>query len=236
MDQINAELKKELLSLTNAYQTARQSYVEQAQAITEQFAEGNYNLLWSWRNNSSTPLVETILGISADFQTLLGTYQPVRGAYGLRIIISGIKRQPEENEPSYVTNEVIWDNSQMYGNTYAYATPYTQQRVLDVSGFLSISAIDIYFYQDDSHIVEDLQDHYLLDNFMDNQRNLIRYDDDQQRLLPKNIFVDNLQVYLGLTTAQCNTDRVIIYTYDSIQYGADPFNPNSRDQVDSRKI
>jgi len=55
----------------------------------------------------------------------------------------------------------------MYGNTYAYATPYTQQKVLDVSNFLSLTGIDIYFYQDDSHYVNDIADHFLLDNFMD---------------------------------------------------------------------
>ena len=233
---INLACEKETVLLQTAYQADRDIYVKQAQEITDNFAEGNYNLLWSWRNTSSTPLVETMLGISADFQTLIGSYRPIRGLYGLRILISGILRQPEENQPSYHTEEIIWNNEEMYGNTYAYATPYTQQKVLDVSNFLSLTGIDIYFYQDDSHYVNDIADHFLLDNFMDEQHQLIPYDDDDHRLLPKNIYVDNLQVFLGLTTSQCNTDRVLLYTYDSTQYGEDPFNENSRDQVDKRTI
>jgi hypothetical protein len=36
----------------------------------------------------------------------------------------------------------------MYGNTYAYYTPYTQQKVIDISDFTNVHSIDIYFYQD----------------------------------------------------------------------------------------
>jgi len=41
------------------------------------------------------------------------------------------------------------------------------------------------------------------------------------------MFVSNLDVKLGLTVDECNTDRVFLYTYDDMYYGYDPLDPNA---------
>ena len=42
-------------------------------------------------------------------------------------------------------------------------------------------------------------------------------------LLPANIYYDNLKVLLGITTEECKTDKVLLYTYNNLTYGEDMY-------------
>jgi hypothetical protein len=163
----------------------------------------------------------------------LGNYRPTKGSYGLKIRITGRTKNTEEDPSVTKTEEILWTNSEMYGNTYAFAVPYNQQRIFDISGYLWLDRIDIFFYQDNTATAvlrepADGKTQYISYNFIDEQGKVIPYESDyinpdgSHDLLPYNIYLDNLEVLLGLTTDECSTDRVFLYTYDNIQFGYNP--------------
>lgn len=58
----------------------------------------------------------------------------------------------EEDSATGTTNTVRFDDSfnstsDFYGNVYAYTVPYTQQKLLNISNFVSITRISLYAYQ-----------------------------------------------------------------------------------------
>jgi hypothetical protein len=82
-------------------------------------------LLWQWNYDLSdfgTTIGNTRLGIEADWQTFLGDYNPIAGAYGFHIIVTG----RAVNQESILTKDYFFTNADMYGNTYAFYTPYSQ--------------------------------------------------------------------------------------------------------------
>ena len=119
----------------------------------------NVNLLWSWTNDDNGQiLIETKLGISIDVQTLLNDYQPTDGLYGIRLVITGTTKPTETEMSRPITETVYFTNENMYGNTYGYYSPYTQQKILDISNFLTLTHIDCYFWQEldeNKHIFRD---------------------------------------------------------------------------------
>ncbi len=219
----------------------RQRLVNQANnLLTVYTGHVNYNHLWSWVNDSTNrqTMTATRLGIQLDVQTLLGQYRPIKGEYGLKIRITGRTKQTEDNPSITQTEEIIWTNEQMYGNTYAFTVPYNQQRIFDISGYLWLDRIDIFFYQDNRsasnmRIDPDGTVHQISYNFIDEHGVVIPYESETQNpdgtydLLPYNIYYDNLEVLLGLSTDECETDRVFLYTYDNIQFG---YNPETGEQ------
>mgnify|MGYP005607466111 CR=1 FL=1 len=82
--------------------------------------------IWVWQNNGSSTIGNTRLGIEADWQTMLGHYQPLRGIYGFRIVITGVNSATEERASETIERTFYFTNRDMYGNTYAFFTPYTQ--------------------------------------------------------------------------------------------------------------
>ena len=171
------------------------------------YTDSNHNHIWSWTRSSTNPVIETKLGIGIDFKTLLGNYRPLYGDYGLRILISGKTKQSEEKNSEQVTEEVYLKTSDMYGNVYAFYEPYTQQKIFDLSHFICLNRIDIFFWQDH--------------NFVDYTGKYIPYAMANGDDMPANILLSNLDVKLGLTTDECQTDRVFLYTYDDVYFGYD---------------
>lgn len=209
--------------LTGQYNTA----VENArQAVNSLFnnsiySTSNSNHIWSWSRSSQNPVIETKLGIGVDFKVLLGNYRPSSGDYGLRILISGRTKPTEEKNSEEVTEEVYLKTSDMYGNVYAFYEPYTQQKIFDISHFVTLNRIDIFFWQDH--------------NFVAQNGTYIPYQS-AGKDLPANILLSGLDVKLGLTTDECQTDRVFLYTYDDVYYGYDPLEdtPRAADEKEER--
>lgn len=176
-------------------------------------ANSDLNHIWSWTRESDYPVIETKLGVAAAWRVLLGKYRPRSGRYGFRIDVTGRTRAVEGENSKIATSTYWFTNADMYGNTYAFAEPTEQQIIFDISNFLTLNKIDIWFYQD----------HKFVDQYNIN----IAYQDPVStdpaaNNLPPNIIVNDLQVMLGLTTDECTTDRVFLYTYDDMYYGWDP--------------
>ena len=178
-------------------------------------------LIWEWSNiyyeedengNQIKKILETIgnkkLGIQADWQTLLGSYQVSKGHYGLRIIVEGTSSSSEQGSDTKILREGLFTNNDMYGNPYSFYAPYTQQKVFDISDFLSISSIKIYFYQDYE--------------FFDGNYKYIPYGDlsaeANEPVIPYNILCSNLDVFLGLGTDDIQDETGILYSYNALSY------------------
>ena len=162
--------------------------------------------IWVWQNNGSSTIGNTRLGIEADWQTMLGHYQPLRGIYGFRVVITGVNSATEERASETIERTFYFTNRDMYGNTYAFFTPYTQQKVIDITEFLNIHSVKIYFYQDYA--------------FADGDNNIIVYDDynNGQPAIPPNILFDNVNIYLGISAENIKDETVLLYSYDQLGY------------------
>ena len=215
-------------SQENTYLTEYNTKVQEQGQIIDDLARNNSNnnLLWSWSDTSGQVLMETKLGVSIDITTLLGDYQPIDGKYGIRMVLTGTTKPSEDEMSKEIIETVYFTNESMYGNTYGYYSPYTQQKIFDLSGFLTLTHIDIYFWQDhENHIFRDYNG-----NPIPYTRTIIEGTNIRTVNLPENIIVANLQVLMGLTADEATEDRVIIYSYDDKNYGiteADLDNPTA---------
>ena len=109
--------------------------------------------VWHWENIEQRPIYAKKLGLEIDVTTLLHTFRPQQGSYGLRICVRG-KGTEDQTSGSIetLTQEYYFTNDNMYGNPYAYTLPSTQQIVVDISKFSnSIDSIDVWFWQDHDH-------------------------------------------------------------------------------------
>jgi hypothetical protein len=82
--------------------------------------------VWSWTNTGASTIGNTRLGIEADWESYLGMHYPTRGTYGFRIVIKGVTSSTKASAQTEIVKEEYFTNYDMYGNTYAYYTPYTQ--------------------------------------------------------------------------------------------------------------
>lgn len=165
--------------------------------------------VWRWTNKDGATMGNTRLGIEVDWQTFLAQYHPLRGTFGFRIIVQGNSSSTEVSDATSIEREYYFTNADMYGNPYAYKTPYAQQKVLDVSEFLKISDISIYFYQDF--------------NFADNMNVPIWYEekDADGPFVPENILFNNLKVYLGVSAEDRKEESTYLYSYNALSYSSE---------------
>lgn len=173
-------------------------------------SEAQYNLLntlvWHWEGNGDSTVGNTRIGIEANWQTFLGAYFPIRGSYGFRIVVNGTTASTELTAATDIERSYYFTNVDMYGNPYAYQTPFAQQKVLDVSDFLKINQVDIYFYQDF--------------NFADHLNAAIYYEekDAVRPFVPQNILFNGLKVYLGVAAEDLTDESTFLYSHQSLSY------------------
>ena len=164
-------------------------------------------LVWEWHNTNSSTIGNTRLGIEADWQVLLGNYQPLRGTYGFIITIKGLSSATNVEAAQEIERVEYFTNRDMYGNTYAFASPYSQQKVIDISEFLNIHSIKINFYQD-----------YM---FADGDNVPISYfdrDNFGHPIVPENILFSNTNIFLGVSAEDIKDETVYLYSYDALGY------------------
>lgn len=156
-------------------------------------------LIYSYNTEEGSLMGCTKLGIQMDVTTLLAKYNPSRGAYGIRVVIKGTRGTTETYRSEDFSQESYFTNYDMYGNTYAFAIPYTQQKVIDISDFLTVKGIDIYFFQD-----------YL---FADSANKLIPYANQ-----PSNIELEKIKLMFGVSASEMENEKTFLWTFDSLNY------------------
>ncbi len=143
------------------------------------------------------------LGLSADFQTLLGSYELINGHYGLKMELTGIRNDGKEGY------EVLYLNTDdMFGNPYKFVGATTQEKVFDISNYSEIQDINIYFYQSA--------------DFIDNNNEYIKYKipGTNQKLI-ENLLVSNIQLNAGYDYSSFDKETILLYTLNSKIFSAE---------------
>lgn len=140
----------------------------------------------------------TRLGISADFQTWLFGQNVIEGTYGLQILL----HLQNQNKV-----ELIFSNKDMYGNPYNFESFFSQEKVFDISNYENIDKIEINFFQ-----LADFTDGTSL---ISHTEEILAEDQEEVNNLPDNLFVDNIQIYLGYDITDFDEETLRLYCLDS---------------------
>ena len=158
--------------------------------------------IWSYNSaQQEEPLKGyTSLGIKAKFKTML-TGNIIEGNYGLRLkIISKLDKtvNPDNNTVNAAEYTLELNEKNMNGNPYSFSTYANQEILFDISQIDNILSMSLVFYQ-------------IPGTFKDK---------DNKELLStkKNLFVNNIGVFLGYRTSEITEEKVIIYSNDSSSY------------------
>ena len=147
-------------------------------------------------------------------------HYPTRGTYGFRIVIKGVTSSTKASAQTEIVKEEYFTNYDMYGNAYAYYTPYTQQKVIDISEFINVHSIDIYFYQDFNFADYTNQSIYYYE--LDGTAGWIEDEETGESklvpIIPENIKFDNVNVYLGVSAEDIKDETTFLYSYDALSY------------------
>lgn len=203
----------------------------ESQSALHSEAGAAWRTFYHWTNtHPDTPTPATKLALSIDLRTLLGEYRPKRGNYGVLINIKGKSKPTNEKQSSDISVQGKFAaNRDMYGNPYAYYFTYNHQKVFDISNFLSISSIDLQFYQDET-FVDEFGDQIPI-TLPSGELGKVGY-----RNGVDNIFIDGVEVFLGLEADEIGKEKVICYTYDDVIYGKDPLSTVDRNKADKRTL
>ena len=143
----------------------------------------------------------TRLGISADFSSLLMDQDVVSGTYGISIFVYA-----DGGEKPY---QFDFTTKDMYGNPYAFEGYFAQEKVFPIDGINKIESIDVYFFQNG--------------DFKNSHGELIPYLEsplyvgqptEELIKLEDNLFVDNIQVYLGYDSKEFTDETLKIFAKD----------------------
>ena len=159
------------------------------------------------------------MGISADFKTMLSTFAPIGGDYGIAVILWGTERL-DVNE-SAVPKERVYTLSvrNMIGNVYNYSSYFKQASLYDVSDFSHISRVIVGFYQRGDF--KDNSNHFIPVHYVFNEKN---------HLLKPNLFVRNVSVQFGNDLTN-KDDSLRIYTANGQTY-----DPAQKDSLNFKDI
>ena len=143
------------------------------------------------------------LGLSAEFQTLLGSYEIINGHYGLKLELTGIRNDGQSGE------EILYlSTDDMFGNPYNFVGATKQEKVFDISNYSEIQDMNIYFYQSA--------------DFIDNTNEYIKYKipGTDQKLI-ENLLVSNIQLNAGYDYSSFDKETILLYTLNSKIFSAE---------------
>lgn len=234
-----------------------QANVNLKDCFTSQYLLGTSN---SFYNLTDKELIKyTRLGIKADFTSWVK--QAVKGTYGLIITLKGKKKNIVESEKDEeIIKEYVFDNSQMFGNTYNFETPYEQQVVIDLEqadmgqiiGIKVEFAQSADFYDQFNEPIPSTENGYLkhentnkYQKYGDNNQisegittnieegNGYYKTDQKDPKLLSNLKVNNLYICFGYDISIFNNDYVEIFTENGNSYKR---STNSEEDNNNEKI
>lgn len=173
--------------------------------------EGDFSILANGNDRIKTVSQEDVdytgftrLGISADFKSWLAPMDTISGTYGIKVFLTCIENDLSTAATREVIRELTLSSNDMYGNPYGFETFFTQEKVFDISTITRIKNVRVALYQ--------------LSDFKDGIGANIAHTDDFGVLLPDNIFVNNIKLYIGYDQEQFTEDTLMIYTDNSLSY------------------
>lgn len=156
-----------------------------------------YTIDFSGYNNYSK------LGISADFQTWLKSLGTVSGDYGLEFLFFDDNTSLTDREERAATYRFTFGINDILGNPYNFQTYFTQEKVIDITHLKNLKTLEIYFYQNGNFKTEEGE--YVIKSV-------------DGKNLPDNIFVRNLELYVGYDISEYNGDSITINTTDVLTF------------------
>lgn len=160
------------------------------------------------------------MGISADFKTMLNTFSPIAGDYGIIVIIWGIERLDVNENAELTQKTYTLSVRDMIGNVYNYSSYFKQASLYDISeDFSRIGRIIVGFYQ--------------RGNFKDNSNHFIPVHytlNEEPHLLKPNILVKDICIQFGNDLTNKN-DSLRIYTKNGETY-----DPAQKDSLNYKNI
>lgn len=182
------------------------------------------------------------LAIKADFLTELKNFRTVSGNYGLEIIISYLKSGQDvaenyanistENDDTATsedkqrilnTKTYYFDIKQMYGDPYNFDLYYNQQALFNIAGIDQITQIDINLFQDNQ--------------FYDDTHTLIPHEHPLfHQPLMDNIYVKDVYLSLGYDETEFDTDKLILFTANSLTYSSTETNEVNTKNIYARWV
>ena len=150
------------------------------------------------------------IGISADFKTLLNTFSPIAGDYGIVVTIWHAVKYDVQEDAAIEKRDYFLSVKDMIGNVYNFNTYFKQAVLYDISAFGEVQSIIVGFYQRGNFFMsnnKEVPTHYTLNG--------------ESYLLSDNILVRNVSVTFGDDLMEDN-DRATIFTrngstYDPVQ-------------------
>lgn len=161
-------------------------------------------LLYSISNWKELYSVYTRLNITAKFQTWMDGIDIKKGTYGLSLIFT------LEDDNRY---ELLLDTADMIGNPYKFNTFTEQSKIFDLTIMKDIKKLDIYLYQNNDFYTSD-GTHF-------------RWQDNENVAVTDNIFVSDIQIYLGFPENEFNGDSLTLTTSSSLAYSIFSNNPKT---------
>lgn len=185
------------------------------------------------------------LGVSADFKTLLGNYNPIDGEYGLKFTIIGLKNgwdiditnnnSIDNLKKYFVFKTEIFSNKEMYGMTYDYFDYSTQQKLINLQDFpYTIYSIKIDFYQNGNF--KDINGNPIPGEEQD-LVNKIELNDQGQLIINSfssenkyDLFVKNLSLSFGYLMNDVQDKELKLYTTSTLSYSEE------KDDLNKKKL
>lgn len=158
-----------------------------------------YSIDWSGYNNYSK------LGISADFQTWLKDLGATSGNYGLELLFYTSNSSIIDQENKDADYRFTFSINDILGNPYDFPMYFTQEKVIDISHLKDIQFLDIYFYQSGNFRTE-------------TGEYIINSEPNEGLLLPDNLFVGNMELYVGHDISAYSGDSVSINTSNILTF------------------
>lgn len=157
----------------------------------------------------------TRLGISADFKAWLAPMNTSSGTYGVRLTLwtiepalTGATEDGAAIPDKEQIRQLTLSTNDMYGNPYGFESFFNQEKAFDISSIKKIKKMSLDIFQSR--------------DFIDYDKNPIPYqqqiDNFDSFYLPNNIFIQNIQVFMGYDQSSFTQDTLMIYTDDSLGY------------------
>ena len=146
----------------------------------------------------------TQFGISADFRTAFGDTRPIKGDYGLLLLLK-TRIQTGVDEYEYRSIPFVIDTEDMWGDPYNYGGYSSQSMAYEIDPVLQGTPVAIagVFYQ--------------LNNFEDGDEEPIPYEYEGELLNP-NLFMRNVYLSFGYNINQVDDDTVYLFTKNNLSY------------------
>ena len=151
------------------------------------------------------------IGLSADFYAALSEFNPISGKYGLKLKISGTKKN-SDNEFRDYTFEL--DSSDMYGNPYLFETYFNQQKIFKIDDFKVINSIQLSFYQDANFEYE----YELNGEIIKEKVPTSMGEGELATAIDPNLKATNFYLFFGYALDKLATDTVLLITTGSEKY------------------